>query len=75
MLDRYLVISRKKDERTTIFSPDGKPLGAVVVIGIRDGKVRLGFDFPRDHMVLRDELVQAKPDGREDASRGGHEAH
>jgi len=50
-----LVLSRKKDEVIVI----GENI-RVTVVEIRPGKVRLAFDAPRDMLILREEIRDAK---------------
>jgi carbon storage regulator CsrA len=51
-----LVITRRTDERTIIIGPGGEQL-SVLVVCCRDGRVRLGFEGPREFLVLREELM------------------
>lgn len=51
-----LVLSRKLYERVLIYSPNGELLGTVSVVDIDRGKVRIGFDLPRDHNIVRSEI-------------------
>lgn len=46
-----LVLSRRRDEAVMIGD-----LIRVVVVDIRDGKVRLGFEAPREVLVHREEV-------------------
>jgi carbon storage regulator CsrA len=52
-----LVLSRKVGDRVVI--PDLQI--EVVVLSVEGGKVRLGWDVPRQHVVLRGELVPKEP--------------
>jgi carbon storage regulator len=49
-----LVLSRKKNEKITI----GDNI-TITVVDIRGGKVRLGFDAPREIPVHREEVFKA----------------
>jgi len=49
-----LVLSRKKNEKITI----GDNI-IITVVDIRGGKVRLGFDAPREIPVHREEVFKA----------------
>lgn len=48
-----LVLSRKKDEKICI----GDNI-TLLVIEVRDKKVRLGIDAPRDVIVHREEIIE-----------------
>jgi carbon storage regulator CsrA len=50
-----LVLSRQRDE-SVVISKDGVPIGTVTVADIRGDKVRLGFTFPRELDVDREEI-------------------
>ena len=52
-----LVLQRSKDERVVIRLAGEEVV--VVVVGVRDGKVRLGFDAPRRVSIYRGEVQQA----------------
>jgi carbon storage regulator len=54
-----LVISRKQGQGATITLPDGRAFRVVVTLLDR-GKVRLGFEAPRDVLIHRDELLPLK---------------
>jgi carbon storage regulator len=47
-----LCLSRKKGEKVII----GDGLGTITILDIIDEKVRLGFDFPRDIAIHREEI-------------------
>jgi len=49
-----LVLSRKVDERIVVTHPHGELI--VVVTAIRGDKVRIGFEAPKDHIILRSEV-------------------
>lgn len=49
-----LILSRKEEESIVI----GKDI-VVKVISIDKGSVRLGFDAPKDYVILRNELKEA----------------
>lgn len=51
-----LVLSRKLREGVVIVTPDGTRI-RVSVADIDRNKIRLGFEAPKDVMILRDELV------------------
>lgn len=58
-----LVLTRKKDESIVI--PD---LGLTIkVLGIREGRVRLGFDGPKDLDIWRGEI--APNEGKQDDTK------
>lgn len=64
-----LVLTRKLSQEVCI-----GPLVVVRVVGMRDGRVRLGIEAPREVRVLRRELVAAgavllSPHEREDEMR------
>lgn len=52
-----LVLSRKTNQALHI----GKDI-VVRVLGISGGQVKLGFDAPKETLILRDELMQADDD-------------
>lgn len=52
-----LILSRYRDDSCVVVGPDGKTvLGTVKVVDVRGNKVRLGFEFPTDHGVHREEV-------------------
>jgi carbon storage regulator CsrA len=52
-----LVLSRKKDERVIIRTPEGREIVVTVVeCCLKGNKVRLGFSADRDVQIYRDEL-------------------
>lgn len=55
-----LVLTRHIDQRVILTLPDGRR-GAVVVVEAHGGKARLGFEFPADVQIHR-ENVQARVD-------------
>ncbi len=59
-----LVLSRKMNEKIRI----GKDIW-VEVVGIQNGKVRLGFTLPRGIPVLRHELIQNNEQRGNNANR------
>lgn len=51
-----LVLSRRVNESVAITMPNGM-VGRVMVVEVRPGgKVRLGFDFPRETPIHRSEI-------------------
>ena len=61
-----LVLSRRLNERVRIALPDGRH-GWITVADIDRAKVRLGFLFPADVEVLREELIKSPTQGAFDA--------
>lgn len=62
-----LVLSRKRDESVYIDGTDIR----VVVVDIRGDKVRLGFDVPKEMLVLRSELYRGCEHGSDEGSEAG----
>ena len=59
-----LVVTRKVNEGIVI---DGE--SRVVVVGVEDGKVKLGIDAPRDKGIYRQEIYEViKQENREAAT-------
>lgn len=56
-----LVLSRKTGEVVVI--GDGPNRVVLKVIEIQNGKVRLGFTADKSVVIVREELVQAEPEG------------
>ena len=54
-----LALSRRVGERVVIGDP-ANPLGVVQVVAVSGDKVRLGFDFPRDVAINREEVAERK---------------
>lgn len=54
-----LILSRTVDEEVWIEMPDGRVI-RVMVVALRAGKVRIGFDAPDDVAVDRREVAEAK---------------
>ena len=50
-----LILTRKEGETTMV----GDAI-TVTVLGVKGNQVRIGIDAPRDLLVLREELLQAK---------------
>lgn len=50
-----LVLTRKHEEETVIYSPEGDSI-VIKVLGIKNGEVRLGFDAPRNFKIMRREI-------------------
>lgn len=58
------VLSRKPSEYVNGYDAAGKLLGKVMLISSRKEGSRIGFDFPRECVIVRNELdtnVQLKP--------------
>lgn len=51
-----LVLTRKQFEGLIITMPDGTEM-KIVVVEVKNNKVRLGIDAPKEVNVLRDELA------------------
>jgi carbon storage regulator len=60
-----LCLSRKKNEKVMIGDE-----GTVQVLEIQGDKVRLGFDFPKDTPVHREEVFNAIKAKQNDQSKG-----
>ena len=56
-----LVLGRKRNERIII--SDGDRLIVITVADIRGDKVRIGIDAPRETIIDREEVHQAKQRG------------
>jgi sRNA-binding carbon storage regulator CsrA len=62
-----LVLTRRPGQSVIIFDQDGKQLGRVMLIKVGSSdQVRIGFDFPLENGVVREEIVggesvEAKP--------------
>jgi carbon storage regulator CsrA len=52
-----LVLSRKLDEKITVFGPDGQQLMELVIVNIDHGKVRLGVKADKALAIYRNELI------------------
>lgn len=59
-----LVLSRKCDEKILIHVPGFKEI-EVTVVQIDSSRIRLGFDAPKDVIILRKELQENKLSNRE----------
>lgn len=57
-----LVITRSSDQAVLIYK-DGNLVGTVKVCK-GDGRIRLGFDFPREYKILREEIELHREDER-----------
>lgn len=54
-----LVLSMRRGETTTITAPDGSRISAVILNNdVSCQEIRLGFDAPKDYLILRDELCR-----------------
>lgn len=51
-----LVLSRKENESVIIKLPDGREV-VVMLTAIRGDRVRLGFEAPKDIVILRQEVA------------------
>jgi len=51
-----LILSRYLDEAVSIETPYG--VVRVVVVGVNGQRVTLGFDWPKSHRILREELIE-----------------
>ena len=54
LVSKMLCLSRKINERVIV----GNNLGVVTVLAVQGDKVKLGFDFPREVPVHREEIQQ-----------------
>lgn len=61
-----LALTRRVGEEVVIGDPSN-PMGLIRVVEIQGDKVRLSFDFPREVLINRKELAEAK--ARQAASR------
>lgn len=52
-----LVIGRNKDEEVVIGNP-AAPMGTIKIVAIRNGYVRIAFDFPSDIPIHRAEVAR-----------------
>ena len=50
-----LVLSRKREEKVNIYF-NGKLLANLMIVEIRGDRVRLGFDFPKEYHLVRNEI-------------------
>lgn len=50
-----LLLERKRNEKVRVVSPSGEKC-FVTVIRDKGDKVVLGFEFPKDYKILREEL-------------------
>ncbi len=64
-----LVLSRRQDERIII--GDGPDKITLMVLELRNGKVRLGIDAPKHVPVHREEVFNAITRGQDAAAKGG----
>lgn len=55
-----LALSRKLGEAVVVGLPDGQQI-RVVVLDIDRGKIRLGFEAPRELPIYRQELLPLDP--------------
>jgi len=51
-----LVLSRRKDESVIIRLPDGTTI-QVMITAVHGDKVRIGFNAPKEVIILREEVV------------------
>lgn len=54
-----LILSRKQEEQIVIETGQGERI-ELTVCNIGEGKVRLGFEAPRDITIVRSEVEQAR---------------
>lgn len=59
-----LVLSRKKNQRVLL--QIGEFTAEVMIVEIRGLAVRLGFKFPGEVKIVREELVEDEPEGPHD---------
>lgn len=50
-----LVLTRCKNERINIEDSAGNVIGTVLVSDIRGGRVKLGFEFPQEFRIRRED--------------------
>jgi sRNA-binding carbon storage regulator CsrA len=57
-----LVMTMREDDRVEIEHPgtDPIPKAYVQILSINRGKIRIGFDFPPDVMVNREDVARSK---------------
>jgi sRNA-binding carbon storage regulator CsrA len=60
-----LVLRRAAEEVITIRDPQGNLLGTVTVCDLDRDRVRLGFVFPRDYRIDRQEIDDRRMAGAE----------
>lgn len=67
-----LVLARKAARKTqdadksrVVIVKDGKTIGTIHLLYSAGGLSRLGFDFPADYIIKRDELCELGSDGKE----------
>lgn len=58
-----LVLTRGVGETVVIGDPQ-QPLGRVTVVRINGNRVRLAFEFPRETLIAREELLPAVVEGK-----------
>lgn len=63
---KVLVLSRKVGEKVYIGSDI-----CLTIIDIDRGKIRLGFEAPRDVPIYRGELLPIRPDQKSSGTSGG----
>ncbi len=64
-----LILGRHVNEGVTITAPNGDTLHIVLTAVERGRSVaKLGFDAPKDYVIVRDELLQGKINDRHDAA-------
>jgi carbon storage regulator CsrA len=61
--DEMLVLSRKQGESVIVKPPGEVGEANVLVIQIKDDRIRLAFDIPRDWEVYRAEIRRPPGDG------------
>lgn len=61
-----LILTRHVGDRVRITLPDGRHMW-VVYLADHFGKIRLGFDAPKDVIIVREEVLKRK-EGTDNAS-------
>lgn len=65
-----LALTRKPGQRVTVGNP---PFGTIEVVSIVAGQVKLSFNFPRNVLILREEVPPTqKPNADPQAQIDGH---
>ena len=62
-----LVMTRRWNERV-FFIHDGVVLGYLTVVGVDERRVRLGFDFDLKINIVREEIMKASTEPKQEAS-------
>jgi len=47
-----LVFTMKPEETSTLYTKDGKKIGEIKIVSIGQGKIRVGFEFPKDKIAI-----------------------